>query len=464
MDFQSEEFLNQKRMQGDTLSDQAIYKILGSWEDPEITLEKKSQFVSEIIKYIREIKCNEDLDQLLQVSDYDPRVVNGLKEFFDEAKKMPEWADPDCIKDSEKIFKNNGILTCLLFFCASLPEVYLIPDISAVLNVTGQLENATEQRIRATATMILSVMLPGGLTKGEGIGVVLTLRARLIHSLLRYLILHGDPSLIQKQSPSSSDKIITGVKKAGPPQGMFDALIRAGWDFRNKGLPCNQEEMAYTLLTFNYVFIRSMRRLGLKLNSNEEKSYMHAWNIVGHFMGVDKDLLCFDFDSADQLFEKIQFRAEQGILASHESRSNLGEALMAPIERSIPQKQLKPFARLITEFLTSKRTVQGLGIDTRVRSKHRTVFNFTINSALKADRIAPKIKTDLSLMRFTIRVAGYQLLSKVLIDPKKPIDLPERQVDQVKKMLSDWSQDPKAPKWLNRIEDLFTVKGEWKIS
>lgn len=463
MQNKSGDFLNQKRMQGDYLSDQVVYKILGNWDDAEVPLQKKIQLVNELIKYIREIKRNGDLLQLPEVSGYDARIVDNLKVFFAEARKLPDWAELKSIEDSEKIFQDNGILTCLLFFCASLPEVYLIPDISAVLNVTGQLENATEQRIRATATMILSVMLPGGLTTDDGIGLVLTLRARLIHSLLRYLLLHGDMSLLEAQPGELSEKKVSGLKLSGPPQGMFDALVRAGWDFKNHGVPCNQEEMAYTLLTFNYVFLRSMRRLGLKLTQKEEKSYMQAWSIVGHFMGIDKDLLCFDYDSADKLFEDIQVRAEKGILANQESRSSLGEALMAPIERSIPQAQLKPFARLITEFLTSKRTVDGLGIHNKVRSKHRTVFNFTMKSALKADRMAPKIKADLSLIRFTIRVAGYQLLAKVLIDPKRPLDLPERQINQVKKMLADWSQDPKAPKWLNRIEDVFTTRGEWRL-
>ncbi len=455
--------LDKKRLQGDPLADETIFKILGDWESAEAPQSKKAELVHQLIRYIRELRCNDDLIHLPNSSNYDPSLIKNLSDFFSVARELPEWADIKKIERAEKIFQDHGILACLLFFCASLPEVYLIPDISGVLNVTGQLENATEQRIRATATMILSVLLPGGQTSKDGIGVVLTLRARLIHALIRYLILRGDPALLKTDINPEGLERVEPLALGGPPKGMFEALTSAGWDFQNKGLPCNQEEMAYTLLTFNYVFIRSMRRLGLKLSSADEAAYLHAWNVTGHFMGLDFDLLKFDFDSAERIFEKIQARAGQSIIDSKISRSNLGEALMTPIENSIPVKRLKPFARLITEFLTSRRTVEGLGILHKVTSKHRTVFNFTLKNALRADSLAPKLRQDLSLIRFTIRVAGYQLLSKVLIDPKKPLDLPDRQVVQVKKMLSEWSQDPRAPKWLNSIEDLFTIRGDWKL-
>lgn len=457
------ETLARKRLRGDPLADQLVFDILGEWDHPEILPAEKSKLVQQLIRYIRGLRCNGDLDRPQNRETFDPRLLEPLDRFFSEAKRLPPWADLEKIKKSEDIFRENGVLACLLFFCASLPEVYLIPDISAVLNVTGQLENATEQRIRATATMILSVLLDGGQTSDDGIGVVLTLRARLIHALIRYLLVRNDPMKVTEELLRGDARAVTPQDLGRAPTGMFEALSSAGWDLEGRGMPCNQEEMAYTLLTFNYVFIRSLRRFGLKLSSDDEIAYLHAWNVVGHFMGVDHELLAFEYDHADELFLTIQNRAKETIVDSKVSRSGLGEALMAPIEKSIPIPKLKPFARLITEFLTSAETVEGLGIHSQVKSKHRTFFNFTMKSALRADRLAPKLKADLSLVRFTIRVAGYQLLSKVLIDPTKPLDLPDQQVAQVRKMLGDWSTDPKAPKWLNKIEDIFTTRGTWEI-
>ncbi|MBK6557976.1 MAG: hypothetical protein IPG16_12480 [Comamonadaceae bacterium] len=56
---------------------------------------------------------------------------------------------------------------------------------------------------------------------------------------------------------------------AGPSAGghgaLYEALLAHGWDIGARGLPCNQFELAYTLLTFHYVFLRGMRTLGLGL-------------------------------------------------------------------------------------------------------------------------------------------------------------------------------------------------------
>ena len=43
---------------------------------------------------------------------------------------------------------DHGALSCILLFCASLPECYVVPDLSSVLHTTGQLEQNTEYRIR----------------------------------------------------------------------------------------------------------------------------------------------------------------------------------------------------------------------------------------------------------------------------------------------------------------------------
>ena len=65
---------------------------------------------------------------------------------------------------------DHGALSCILLFCASLPECYVVPDLSSVLHTTGQLEQNTEYRIRSTAAMIFPVMLHGGLShRGAGV-------------------------------------------------------------------------------------------------------------------------------------------------------------------------------------------------------------------------------------------------------------------------------------------------------
>ncbi|MEB0178442.1 oxygenase MpaB family protein, partial [Undibacterium sp. CCC3.4] len=71
------------------------------------------------------------------------------------------------------------------------------------------------------------------------------------------------------------------------------------------GLPCNQEELAYTLLTFGYVFLRSLRTLGLGLAQEDELAYLHTWNVVGHILGIRRELMAETMEQAEALFNQM---------------------------------------------------------------------------------------------------------------------------------------------------------------
>jgi mpaB/rubber oxygenase-like protein len=84
-------------------------------------------------------------------------------------------------------------------------------------------------------------------------------------------------------------------------------------------VPINQEDMAYTLLTFSYVVLRAFRDLKIPVSNDETKAYIHCWNVIGHVMGVRDELLAETFDQAEQLFSTIKTRQA--------GRSENGQAL-----------------------------------------------------------------------------------------------------------------------------------------
>jgi hypothetical protein len=43
------------------------------------------------------------------------------------------------------------------------------------------------------------------------------------------------------------------------------------------------------------------------------------------------------------------------------------------------------------------------------------------------------------------------------------LQLPEQLLDQMDDAVDRWSDDPRAPGWLNRLEDLLTTPGRWKL-
>jgi hypothetical protein len=60
------------------------------------------------------------------------------------------------------------------------------------------------------------------------------------------------------------------------------------------------------------------------------------------------------------------------------------------------------------------------------------------------------------------RILGYHLMSKILLDQTRPLKLPDHLINRVNDMMERWSSDTKAPGWINRIEDWFTIRGSWR--
>ena len=69
-----------------------------------------------------------------------------------------------------------------------------------------------------------------------------------------------------------------------------------------------------------------------------------------------------------------------------------------------------------------------------------------------------------SIARFFTRVLGYHLMSKLLMDQTRPLKLPQHVLDGVSAIVGGWSEDPKALRWMNSLEDAVTTQGSWKPS
>jgi hypothetical protein len=460
----SEQLLEGMKYQSDSLTDSLVAKAIGSW-DPTDEGAKQSKFdlLQEAIRLLAPLKLNQDLGLCQFEQARSAAVQSLLLQFVREGQALPDWADFEKIRRAEEIFADHGVLSCVVFFCASLPEVYVAPSISAVLRATGSLEQATERRIRTTATMILTALLEGGIRSPQGGGLPQVLKARFIHAIMRNLILQSDPagSVIRLKQARSYQ--VPPPRTTGPPRNVFEAIFTHGWTPGEQGLPCNQEELAYTLLTFGYIFLRSLRRLGLALPRSDEEAYLHFWNVVGFVMGIQTDLMAHTMEDARALFELMQERARAHPVMD-DPRPALGLALVESIEKSISVPALKPFGALIIQHLTSLRTAKDLGLESRMTSSSKLIFNSTIWVVRTIDSLIRPSRPHVSITRLLIRIVGYRLLSKALTDLDYPLDLPASLLSQVNSILHTWSHDTNAPRWMNHLEDYFTTRGSWRDS
>jgi hypothetical protein len=242
---------------------------------------------------------------------------------------------------------------------------------------------------------------------------------------------------------------------------MHEAMFAAGWKLREDGLPCNQEELAYTLLTFSYVFLRSMRQLGLGLSSQEEEAYLHCWNVTASILGVRQELMARSMDEARDLFERMQRRGRQAVQGP-DPRPGLGHALMQAMENAIPVPWLKPFAVLMTCHLCGRETAGLIGVADRAPWVSRTLFALLMGLVGGIDALARLVWPRFSISRLMTRVLGYHVMVRLLMDQTRPLKLPRKLLDQVNDMFDGWGHDRHAPGWMNRLEDRWTTLGSWR--
>lgn len=415
------------RGRGDGLADDFVASLI-AFDD----IEGSAARVSAVLGWFRSIERNEQLLTPLFPDSFDPVLCERLRRFLGEATRVPSFADRESVAIAERSFEERGYLSSLVYLCASLPEVYVVPDISMVLHVTGRLESAAEHRIRSTATMVISVLLKGGLLSKVGVGLALTLRARLIHSVLRVLLLRGHPAEFR-----DLDEVILKIESEAPPASLFELAYSHGWNVRDSGIPCNQGELLYTMLTFGFVFLRSVKRLGVALTPPHERAFLQTWNLVGYYMGVDASNLPQSYQEAGVLFERFQASAFSNHGRPLEFRRQLGQALLAQLERSLRHKGLRHAARLLTGYLTSRKTVEALGFREKLDVMRCRAFSVLLAALKLCDRVCRHV-ANVSPIAGVYRYASLAIIENLLLDHQRPLALPLRQIRQVEQVMSAW--------------------------
>lgn len=428
-------------MRADPPADDTVARMLAGAEGPHAMAARIAAINREIVRW----ESNGGLARWEPGPDTEPQVGAALKDYLARCPALPDWADGAKIARAEHLFMDMSMLSCTLLFCASLPECYVLPDLSAVLHAAGQLEQHTDYRIRSTAAMIFPVMMRGGLTTPSGGGVSQALKVRLIHATIRQLILRG-------ASPKGAHDALPVLQPLPPAGGgMYHVLYAHGWDSARDGLPCNQEELAYTLLTFNFVFLRGLRRLGLGLNRQDEEAYLHAWNVLGHLLGIERELMAWTMEEAEARFAAIQARG-RGEARQSDPRPALAAALMKEMEDQIPLRLLKPFPTLLTRQLCGSEASAALGLNGRVSLLSRLLFKAGFGAVRALDTVVRLFVPGFSISRMLTRVAGYRLVTRFLMDQTRPLRLPEALLGQVGDTLDAWRRDPRLPAWLSRVE------------
>jgi hypothetical protein len=426
--------LHELSSKGDPLGDRLALAIV-QFDD----IEKSFARLNAVLAVLKKLETNESLLLSNEIPELDANTFHCLQDFLKKASAWPSNFDERQIKKTEQLFKEQGYLSSLVFLFASLPEVYIMPDISSILHVTGQLKKIAEQRIRSTATMVLAVLLEGGLLSPRGVGIVLTLRARIIHSFIRVLLLRDNPENLKP--PYSS---IPRLKNQKNPRHLFEMVYQNGWEFKDSNLPCNQLELLYTLLTFSFIYLRSLKRLNLDISADDQEAYLAIWNIVGHFMGIDVDFFPQNYKEAEILFNEIHFHGYKD--KRHVNfQKNLIHALLESIENNIPKPYLRPFVRLFARYLTSAQSNSSLQLITLGQIPIYALFFVSLKGLILFDQLLNFVFPNLQLMKSLCRKVSLSIIQNMLLSEEQAINLPVSQKLQVESLLNSWNKHNNTP-------------------
>lgn len=322
------EFFDRMRQMGDPYADKVIASVYAESQLPAV-----NKLLASLIRN----------DQ--PVSEELPEKV---RQFFEETAVLPPWADKDLIRIGEGLFAEYSLIAFSILGCASLPECYSGAIGAKVLNLTGQLEDHINRRIVETFFMVVYALTKGGLgPKGQGIRT--TQKVRMMHASIRHLIMS------EETVPATTSRFFS-----------FAVLLcNTRWNTKTHGYPINQETMGLTYLTFSYVILRSLNKLGVTIEKERENAYFHTWNVIGHILGVDETFFCNNMQDAETLWNLILPRLQQ---ASPEG-TRLTDVLMRYMGDQIKQSsfmgKVMPYRHIpkwLTRELVGEETADLLGI------------------------------------------------------------------------------------------------------
>ncbi len=308
-------FLNQMRRIGDPAADQVAHDLCAYGHHPLLS---------------RLIRADELWD-----ADGKPSALlsDEVRAFLAGNTALPTWVDPSLVSHAEEFFLDYGVSSSALLATASLPECYGMKYGTEVLCFTRFLNANPARRIRETAQMIMDVMCPGGLAptpEAPPRGERTTRKVRLMHATIRQMILETPGTKLNPVDPALQEAF---------------------------GAPINQEDLAFTLMTFSYVAVRGYEILGVPLTDRDRDAYVHCWCVVGWMMGIDERLLPKTFADSRALYEAI-CRRQQG---ASKSGQELTAALMGLLAQLMPTG-LKGLPVTLTREQVGDETAAKLGL------------------------------------------------------------------------------------------------------
>lgn len=287
-------------------------------------------------------------------------ITQEIVTFFNRHDSVPQkpWISPSLIDAGGEFYRDRGVMGFLTLACASLPACYCWSDEAYLLGTTGRLERKDDvpRRLPETAKFVLDIATEDAFCP-DGIAIHSSHKVRLMHSILRFLIISKQAAIADgHDSPVEREHL---SRETG-------TVFGHNWT-DERGAPISQELLIGTLLTFHYIVLRGFDLMGVEVSNEEKEAYLHRWNVVGYFLGVDQRVLSNlnTMQEAKTMFDLIMERNRnpsgdgsilEGALLDY-MRSNIIDRVLGG--RANP---LIVIPRILTRQLSGRETSQAISL------------------------------------------------------------------------------------------------------
>lgn len=255
-------------------------------------------------------------------------LPSDLREFMEDARQMPSWADHDKLELAADFNKRRGIYLNLsngpgggMLACA-IPK-----EARAVYYSAGGAD--MEDRVAKTSLFGFAV---GSLDayRPEGTCVVECVKTRLVHAAVRHLL----------------------------PQSEH-------WrDSADEDMPINQEDMLVTWHTLPTFAMRKMTEWEVPVTDDEAEAYLHLWQVSAAFLGISEEYIPATWDAAYEQSDLILARnmgpTDEGV--------TLADTLLAQLaEQTSPGSISRPLCNALARYLVGDETADWIGVQREPR-------------------------------------------------------------------------------------------------
>ena len=197
------------------------------------------------------------------------KAPHTLREFFARAEaETPAWLDYAAFMPAARVF-NVNVTNMLVAFVAGVLIEGFSTLIAKSFATTGRVLNeaTAKRRLMQNNRHLMEVFFPGGLER-QGDGFKLSLRLRLVHGRVRYLLAQSDT-----------------------------------WNEEAYGTPISAAHLGLAMTVFSMRLLQFSRLVGTVFTPEEEASVMAVWRYSGYVMGVPESILFTDRDQARDVFQ-----------------------------------------------------------------------------------------------------------------------------------------------------------------